>query len=141
MGEDVGGGVGVAGGAGPGDLPEVAPGPAAEVGEGQRADFGSRNGRGRIDPGGEGAEDLGVVAGLGLLEDPLQGPPGAVAERDPGDDLQQARAGERAVVFPEGQDDLVEPEPVGQRDLGIGGFEGLDLFDPVVALLASGVPA
>ena len=89
----------------------------------------------RIDPGRQRAEDLGVVAGLGLLEDPLQRPPRTVPQRDPGDDLQQARPGERAVVLPQGRDDFMEPEPVGQRHLGRRRFERLDLLDPEVLLL------
>ncbi len=89
----------------------------------------------RIDPGRQGAEDLGVVAGLGLLEDPLQRPPRTVSQRYPGDDVQQARPGERPVVFPQGRDDFMEPEPVGQRHLGRRRFERLDLLDPVVLLL------
>ena len=125
VGQDVGGHVGVEGGTRPGRPPEVSPGAAAEVVEGRLADLVPAGRRRRVEPGRQRPEDLGVVARLGLLEDPLQRPPRPVLQRDPGDDREQAGPGERAVVLPERHEDLVQPEPIRQRHLGVGDSRAL----------------
>jgi hypothetical protein len=136
-GEDIDASVGITGGTNPGDPPEVPPGPPSDVGKGERADLGRLRVRRerRVDPRGESAEDLAVISGLSFLENPLQGPPRAITKRNPGDDLEQAGPGIRAVVFPERRENLVKFETVGKRNLGIGSFERLDLFDAIVTLL------
>ena len=126
--------VGISGGHGHGRAPQLAPGASAEIGQGRPPDRRPAGYVGHVEPGRQGGEDLGIAGGLGLLEDPLQGPPRAIRQGNRGDGLQQDRSRERAGVAPEGINDLVEPEPIGQRDLGAGRFERLELLLAIMLL-------
>jgi hypothetical protein len=95
----------------------------------------SASGEGRVEAGGERAEDLAVRALLGLLEDPLEGAPRPPLEGGAGDHLQEGVAGEGAVIGPEGEDDFMEASPIRQRDLGARVLQGLHPFDAQVGLL------
>ncbi len=98
-------------------------------------------GLGHVEACGQGTVDFDVPFRLGLLEDAFEGLPGTVSQSDAGNDLEQAGPGENAVLLPQAHDDLVQPQPVGQRHFGVGRFEGLDLLDPVMGLFFPGLAA